>query len=106
MKQPTDHGKARWPNSNGYLPVIPHAPGDPEKLPCTCGFACLEPDCKGSCGCEACWLAWLVYNDDHAVWDEHGNLVLPAEKQLDSPWCQIKDPNLVHARCHPMSKPA
>ena len=103
MKQPTDQGKARWPTSEGYLPVLPQNPGEPGQLQCTCEAACIEPDCKGSCGCEACWLAWLVYHDDHAIWDDEGNLVLPKDKQLEGPWRRIKEPGLVHARYHSRS---
>jgi len=100
MKQPTEHGKTRWPTTKGYLPVIPRHSGDAEALPCTCEASCLEPDCRGSCGCEACWLAWLVYNDDHALWDEQGNLIMPEDKALEGPWRRIKEPSLVRDRCH------
>lgn len=101
MTQPTQSGKVKWPNSDGFLPVIPRNPGYPKELPCTCEFSCLAPDCKGSCGCEACWLAWLVYDDDHAIWDETGNLVLPLDKEAIDSWQRIKDPALVHARFCP-----
>jgi hypothetical protein len=104
MNHPTEFGKNRWPQSGGFLPVNPRNVGDPKMLPCTCEPECHEPDCKGLCGCEACWLAWLVYNDDHAIWDEEGNLVLPKEKLFEGPWRRIREPHLVNERCKPASR--
>jgi len=34
-------------------------------------------------------LARLVYDDDRALWDEHGNLVVPEE--VDGPWHRVQD---------------
>jgi hypothetical protein len=42
-------------------------------------------------------LAWYVYHDDHALWDDEGNLVTPTE--IDGPWTHVKNPNLVYQRC-------
>jgi hypothetical protein len=98
MVDPTFHGKRRWPESNGYLELNAKKQGEREKLPCTCGIGCSNPDCEGTCGCEACALAWLVYHDDHALWDDQGNMITPSE--IEGPWKDIKNLQAIHARCH------
>jgi hypothetical protein len=97
MVDPTDAGKIRWPDTGGYLELVAKTRRDPEKLPCTCVDACAEPDCRGACGCEACALAWLVYHDDHALWDNDGNLVTPPE--ISGAWHAIKNPRSIYQRC-------
>jgi hypothetical protein len=97
MTNPTPVGKRRWPDSDGYLELVGNTYGNLDKIPCSCTEECGEPDCKGSCGCEACMLAWYVYHDDHALWDDEGNLVTPTE--IDGPWTHVKNPNLVYQRC-------
>jgi hypothetical protein len=96
MKTPTDEGRRRWPTADGYLKLRTTIANEPEKLACTCTDTCKEPDCQGSCGCEACALARLVYEDDRALWDEQGNLVAPEE--LDEPSSQVADLNQLRVR--------
>jgi hypothetical protein len=97
MTEPTSFGKGRWPDSNGYLELKAEKLGDRERLPCTCASHCSEPDCEGSCGCEACALAWLIYHDDHALWDDQGNMITPPE--IAGPWKTIKNLQAIHSRC-------
>jgi hypothetical protein len=98
MKSPTDAGKLRWPNSNGYLELIAASKEEPDRLPCTCELECSVPDCRGLCGCDACALAWSVYVDDHALWDDAGNLITPPE--IQGPWSNVKNPKLIFERCN------
>jgi hypothetical protein len=79
VKQPTPSGRLLWPASDGYLHVTNAARGDAERYACTCDEACISEECRGRCGCEACALAWLIYQDERALWNEHGQLVAPAE---------------------------
>jgi hypothetical protein len=96
--RPTDQGKTFWPASEGYLSLKAGANTDARRVPCTCSDACAEPDCRGLCGCEACALAWLVYMDDHALWDDSGKLVM-SEDHPDG-WQDIEDTNTIYTRCH------
>lgn len=79
LKQPTPSGRLLWPASDGYLHVTNVARGDAEQHPCTCGEACVSEECRGRCGCEACALAWLIHQDERALWNAHGQLVAPEE---------------------------
>lgn len=95
MSEPTEEGKRRWP-PDGYLQLSRAAPGMPDKLACNCTSACREPDCKGACGCEACALGWLVYQDEQALWDENGELVNVIE--LGPGWQRVADPRQLRLR--------
>jgi hypothetical protein len=91
--QPTEEGRRRWP-PDGYL-LLNHGGGARDRLPCTCTAAC-EPDCKGSCGCEACALGWLVYQDEQALWNEKGDLVNVVD--LGPAWQRVADPRQLRLR--------
>lgn len=90
MHEPSAAGRRLWASSAGYLHVTAAGGSEPDRLPCTCTERCLAEDCKGHCGCEACALAWLVREDERALWNEAGELVPP--EQLDGPWRRIHDP--------------
>lgn len=79
LNRPTPSGRLLWPSSDGYLHVKNAARGDVERLVCTCGTACVAEECHGSCGCEACTLAWMIYQDERALWNEQGQLVHPED---------------------------
>lgn len=96
--RPTDQGKVFWPATEGYLSYKAGPSTDARLVPCICDVACVDPDCRGLCGCEACALAWLVYMDDHALWDDTGNLVL-SENHPEG-WQEIEDSSSIYARCH------
>ena len=51
--------------------------------------ATCQPDCKGECGCEACALAWLVYQDDQALWGENGEFLNVVDLRPD--WKRVAD---------------
>ena len=68
---PTREGIRRWP-PDGYL-RLNGAVDVRGRVACTCTERCGE--CHGDCGCAACELGWLVWQDDQALWDEAGNLV-------------------------------
>lgn len=89
MHEPTDAGRILWSFTDGWLDVIPETHGAPSRLPCTCSKGCLSKDCKGKCGCEACVLAWMVREDERALWDDSGRLVAPEE--LEGPWQRIRN---------------
>ena len=90
---PTEEGRRRWP-PDGYL--LLNEQGDARaSLPCRCMAAC-EPDCQGSCGCEACALGWLVYQDERALWDENGDLVNVVD--LGPAWQRVIDPRQLRLR--------
>jgi hypothetical protein len=89
MKMPTDEGKLRWPGADGYLKIHPDSSDKSDRLACTCSAGCEKPDCNGHCGCGACALARLVYEDDRSLWDESGNLIAPEE--AEGPWRRIQD---------------
>jgi hypothetical protein len=77
--RPTPSGRLLWPFSDGYLHVKNAARGDAERLACTCSPACMAAECRGSCSCETCTLAWLIYQDERALWNEQGQLVHPED---------------------------
>lgn len=93
LNEPTVEGKCRWP-PDGYLKLNSVA-GDPDRLACKCAATC-QPDCKGECGCEACALAWLVYQDEQALWDEQGELLNVVD--LKSDWQRVADPRQLRLR--------
>ena len=96
MHEPSAAGLLLWSTSSGYLDLVPASPSDAQRLPCTCENACLASDCKGRCGCEACALAWLVREDERALWSEAGELVPP--EQLEGPWRRIRNPDQLALR--------
>lgn len=64
--EPTEEGKKRWPPLGYYyggdLIIDGSYEGSEYHAPCTCKSSCpmtdgLYTDCKGACGCAACWLA-------------------------------------------------
>lgn len=55
MNTPSREGLRRYPG--GYYDV-----GSDDPQPCTCTPAC-APRCTGSCGCEACALAFAEFCD-------------------------------------------
>jgi hypothetical protein len=89
--EPTKEGRRRWP-PDGYLQLNG---GAPNKIACTCTAACREPDCRGACGCEACALGWLIYQDEQALWDENGDLVNVVELGSDA---RTADPRQLRLR--------
>jgi hypothetical protein len=91
--EPTEEGQCRWP-PDGYLKLNSIA-GDPDRLACVCAAAC-QPDCKGECGCEACTLAWLVYQDERALWGENGELLNVID--LGPGWQRVADPRQLRLR--------
>ena len=93
MNEPTEEGKRRWP-PDGYLKLNSVA-AEPDKLACSCAAAC-RPDCKGECGCEACALAWLVYQDEQALWSENGELLNVID--LRPEWQRVADPRQLRLR--------
>lgn len=92
---PSSAGLTLWPHSRGYLDLHANEAGR-SALPCTCTGACLRKDCHGRCGCEACALAWMIREDERALWDAQGNLVAP--EHIDGPWRRIRDPNQLRIR--------
>ena len=93
--EPTDEGVRRWP-PDGYL-QLNGAIDVRLQVPCTCTECCDE--CHGDCGCEACELGWLVYQDDQALWDEQGNLLNVVE--LGAAWKRVADPRQLRLRFQP-----
>lgn len=55
--EPTDEGKRRYPEADGYLTVFV----DP--IACTCQLTC-QPLCTGECGCEACGVLFAEFCDE------------------------------------------
>lgn len=62
--EPTEEGRKRWPPEGRYYGSwIGDEYTDYEYYaPCTCEPSCPESphghtDCKGTCGCAACWFA-------------------------------------------------
>ena len=98
-REPTAEGIRRWP-PDGYLRLNLELDVR-QQVACTCTGQCGE--CKGECGCEACELGWLVYQDDHALWDERGNLINVVE--LGAAWKRVADPRQLRLRFHPDSQP-
>lgn len=92
--EPTVEGVRRWP-PDGYL-QLNDAVDVRRRVACTCSERCGE--CHGDCGCEACELGWLVYQDEQALWDEEGNLVNVIE--LGAAWKRVSDPRQLHLRFH------
>jgi len=90
--KPTEEGVRRWP-PDGYL-QLNCAVDVRRQVACTCNGRCGE--CHGECGCDACELGWLVYQDDQALWDEEGNLVNVVE--LGAAWKRIADPRQLRRR--------
>ncbi|MHB1057663.1 MAG: hypothetical protein ACYC0F_07265 [Rhodanobacter sp.] len=88
-RDPTQEGRQRWP-PDGCLQLRGG------EVACTCTAACLDPDCKGACGCEACALGWLIHQDEQALWDENGELVDVVELRPDAPG--VVDPRLLRLR--------
>ena len=97
-REPTAEGIRRWP-PDGYLRLNLELDVR-QQVACTCTGQCGE--CKGECGCEACELGWLVYQDDHALWDERGNLINVVE--LGAAWKRVADPRQLRLRFHPDSQ--
>lgn len=97
-RTPTNAGIRLWP-PDGYFRLKPEVDGR-ESVPCTCTTDC--KNCKGECDCDACALGWLIYQDDHALWDEHGNLLNVVE--LDRAWRQVADPRQLRLRFHVAGK--
>ena len=95
--KPTDEGVRRWP-PDGYL-QLNCAIDVRRQVACTCTERCDE--CHGDCGCEACQLGWLVYQDDQALWDEEGNLVNVVE--LGAAWKRLADPRQLRLRFQGMN---
>ena len=93
MSEPTEQGKRRWP-PDGYLRLNSVA-GEPDRLACMCSATC-QPDCKGECGCEACALAWLVYQDEQALWSDNGELLNVVDLRPD--WQRVADPRQLRLR--------
>jgi hypothetical protein len=91
---PTREGVRRWP-PDGYL-RLNGAVDVRQQVACTCAERCGE--CHGDCGCEACELGWLVYQDEQALWDEQGNLLNVIE--LGAAWKRVSDPRQLHLRFH------
>jgi hypothetical protein len=98
QRGPTAAGKALWATTAGWLDVHPIGPSDPCRLACTCQDSCLTADCRGQCGCEACTLAWMVRQDERALWNEAGELVPP--ETLDGHWRRLRDPAQLTLRFH------
>jgi hypothetical protein len=94
VDEPTEEGKRRWP-PHGYL-LLDQRGNARDRLACTCTTACGQPDCKGGCGCEACALGWLVYQDEHALWNENGDLVNVVD--LGPGWQRVADPRQLRLR--------
>jgi len=93
IDQPTEEGRRRWP-PDGYLRLNQRSDAR-ASLPCTCTAAC-RPDCQGSCGCEACALGWLIYQDEQALWNEKGELVNVVD--LGPAWQSVADPRQLRLR--------
>jgi hypothetical protein len=60
--EPTEEGKKRWPPEGRYYGSWIGEEGYEYFAPCTCTPECpmsshRHTECKGSCGCAACWLA-------------------------------------------------
>lgn len=89
---PTREGLRRWP-PDGYL-LVNGAVDVRRKVACTCTERCGE--CHGDCGCAACELGWLVYQDDQVLWDESGNLINAADR--GAAWKRIADPRQLRLR--------
>lgn len=94
VDEPTDEGKRLWP-PDGYLRLKPGA-DTRARVACTCTDGC--GDCNGACGCEACALDSLIYQDDQALWDEHGDLVNVVD--LGVAWHSVSDPRQLRLRFH------
>lgn len=94
MNQPTPAGRLLWPCSDGYLHVK-GAHGD-ARLACTCRAECVAEECHGTCGCGACALAWLIHQDDHALWNDQGQLVTP--EALENRGRAVPDPRQLKLR--------
>lgn len=60
-----------------------------------CAATC-RPHCKGECGCEACALAWLAYQDEQALWGENGELLNVIDLGLG--WQRVADPRQLRLR--------
>jgi hypothetical protein len=101
-RKPTGEGVRRWP-PDGYLQLNLEADVR-QQVPCTCTDRCGE--CRGQCGCAACELGWLVYQEEQALWDDHGNLVNVIE--LGPAWKRVADPRQLRLRFEPelMREPA
>jgi hypothetical protein len=96
-KEPTDDGKRLWP-PDGYLRLNREA--EQSRVACTCTEGCRH--CKGECGCEACALGWLIYQDDQALWDENGDLVNVVD--LGGAWNRVADPRQLRLRFYAEEK--
>lgn len=61
---PTDEGRRRYPDTDGYHGDLSATRDDqPDHArPCTCTPACL-PRCSGECGCPACLLRYAIFCD-------------------------------------------
>ena len=92
LPKPTKEGVRRWP-PDGYLQLNPEVDVR-RQVACTCTAGCGE--CRGECGCEACELGWLVYQDDQALWSEDGDLVNVIE--LGTAWKRVADPRQLRLR--------
>lgn len=63
---------------------------------CTCSAVCAHERCHGRGGCEACALAWLIDQDDRALWNERGQLVAP--ENLPASARTVHDPRQLSLR--------
>lgn len=97
-KKPTEEGKRLWP-PNGYLRLNPEVDAR-GSVACNCTEECCN--CRGECGCEACALAWMIYQDDQAHWDEKGDLVNVVD--LGTAWRGVADPRQLRLRFHAEEK--
>ena len=97
-KKPTEEGKRLWP-PDGYLRLNPEVDAR-GRVACACTEECCN--CKGECGCEACALAWMIYQDDQALWDEKGELVNGVD--LGTAWRGVADPRQLRLRFHAEEK--
>jgi hypothetical protein len=93
-KKPADDGKRLW-SPDGYLRLNREADAR-GSVACTCTDECRN--CKGECGCEACSLAWLIHQDDQALWDENGDLVSVGDS--GAAWHSVADPRQLRLRFH------
>ncbi|HET6432777.1 hypothetical protein [Dyella sp.] len=94
--EPSAAGRRLWSGSDGWLDLSAADAAVPARLACTCQDGCLERECRGRCRCEACALAWLIREDERAVWNEAGELVPP--EALDGPWRRVRDPSQLTLR--------
>jgi hypothetical protein len=92
LTRPTKEGVRRWP-PDGYLQLNPKVDVR-RQVACTCTERCGE--CRGDCGCEACELGWLVYQDDQALWNDEGELINIIE--LGTAWKRVADPRQLRLR--------